>query len=59
MSRLGMATSKVNGWLTPVRNCMKLKNGTHISAGRNCCAKTVYTGEVIHVIYNEVRLRSA
>ena len=34
---------------------MELKNGTHISAGRNCCAKTVYTGEVIHVIYNADR----
>ncbi len=30
---------------------MKLKKGTHISAGRNCCAKTVYTGDVIHVTY--------
>ena len=29
---------------------MKLKNGTHISGGKNCCAKTVYTGDVIHVI---------
>ena len=29
---------------------MKLKNGTHISGGKNCCAKTVYAGAVIHVI---------
>ena len=36
--------------LTPATNWMKLKNGTHISGGKNCCAKTVYTGDVIHVI---------
>ena len=41
---------KGSGTRTPVRNCMKLKNGTHISGGKNCCAKTVYTGDVIHVI---------
>ena len=33
---------------------MKLKNGTHSSAGRNCCAKTVYTGDVIHVTCESV-----
>ena len=34
---------------------MKLKNGTHISGGKNCCAKTVYTGDVIHVSCTRAR----